>query len=92
MFLSTDIRVNQVFSALFIVIGGALYLFHRSAADYALVSDLDGKDQRKSKPGKFKVKKITPATVSPEESKPNDFKAMTDELRKQRENESKENK
>lgn len=91
MFLSTDIRVNQVFSALFIVIGGALYLFHRSAADYALVSDTDDKDQRKSKPGKFRVKKITPAKENPEENKPNDYKAMADELRKQRETDSKEN-
>ena len=85
MFLNTDIRINQVFSAIFIIVGGALYLFNRNAKDYVLVSDNEPKVERKSKPGKIVVKKNKGTEVAPEENISDEYKSMKEEMRKHRE-------
>lgn len=81
MFLSTDIRVNQVFSAIFIIVGGALYLFNRNSKDYVLVKDEKDRPAKKSKPGRIQVKKIENQPKTNEEGVVSEYKAMTDEMR-----------
>lgn len=72
MFMDTNIRINQVYSAVFIIVGGAMYLFNRHAKDFALVSDQKEVHEKKSKPGRIQVKKM-------------EYQEMTDEMRKQKE-------
>ncbi len=84
MFLNTDIRVNQVLSAVFIIVGAILYLFNRNSKDYSLASDGDeSTESKKSKPGKIQVRKIENQQSSGSVS--DEYKAMTEEMRKQRE-------
>jgi len=85
MFLNTNIRVNQVLSAVFIIVGGALYLFSRSSKDYVLVSDDKETEPKKSRPSRIQVRKIDEPKRSQSESVINEYKAVTDEMRRQRE-------
>jgi len=85
MFLDTSIRVNQVYSAVFIILGGALYLFNRHAKDYALFSNKGDTRAKKNKPGRIQVKKIADQTANIEKDTVNEYTAMTDEMRRQRE-------
>lgn len=75
MFMDTNIRINQVYSAVFIIVGGAMYLFNRHAKDFALVSKEKEERDKKSKPGRIQVKKM-------------EYQEMTDEMRKQKESSS----
>ena len=87
MFFSTDIRINQVFSAIFIIVGAALYLFNRNSKDYALVSNENENNtqSKNSKPWKIQVRKIENQKIGSDETVVNEYKAMTDEMRRQRE-------
>ena len=85
MFMNTDIRVNQVFSAIFIIVGAAMYLFYRNAKDYVLLSEDEIREERKSKPGKIKVHKAEPSAPNSAETVADEYKAMKEEMRKQRE-------
>ncbi|MBN2879843.1 MAG: prolipoprotein diacylglyceryl transferase [Clostridia bacterium] len=85
MFLNTNIRINQVLSALFIIVGGALYLFSRSSKDYVLVSDEEETEPKKSRPSRIQVRKVDEPKRSQSESVINEYKAVTDEMRRQRE-------
>ena len=87
MFLDTAIRINQVYSAIFIVVGGALYLFYRNAREYALNTDPENADNKNNRT-RIKVKKVRPVDMSSEKLPPNkadEYKAMTEEMRRQRE-------
>lgn len=75
MFMDTGIRINQVFSAVFIIIGGAMYLFNRHARDFAIVSGKKEDSPHKRKPGRIQVKKT-------------EYQEMTDEMRTQLEQNS----
>lgn len=75
MFMDTGIRINQVFSAVFIIIGGAMYLFNRHARDFAIVSGEKENSPQKRKPGRIQVKKT-------------EYQEMTDEMRTQLEQNS----
>ena len=86
MFLNTDIRVNQVLSAVFIIVGAILYLFNRNTQDYKLSSgDEQGSTPKKSNPGKIRVRKMENQKSGSGEGANGEYKAMTEEMRKQRE-------
>ena len=87
MFLNTDIRVNQVLSAVFIIVGAIFYLFNRNSKDYTLVAE-EGENStpKKSKPGKIQVRKIENQNINQPASASDEYKSMTEEMRKHREN------
>lgn len=86
MLLDTGIRINQLISVIIIIVGAVFLIFNRSDKSYTIVEETDSKPSRLKRGNVKPIKPINDKKVDDktDESVVDEYKAMSDEMRKQR--------